>query len=68
MKESENVFLFRGYEIPVNLVERTGGGTQMFSEVSDWHIAQLQRYIGIHETDHILEIGCGIGRDAIPLT
>jgi ubiquinone/menaquinone biosynthesis C-methylase UbiE len=66
MEKLDREFIFRGYEIPVNLVERTGGA-QRFAEVSDWHMAQLRRYIGIKETDKILEIGCGIGRDAIPL-
>jgi len=65
---TDQLFHFRGYDIPVNLVGRTGGGTESFGKVSDWHIAQVQRYIGIKSTDNVLEIGCGIGRDAIPLT
>jgi SAM-dependent methyltransferase len=61
-------FHFRGYAIPVALMEKTGGGPNTFEEISDGHIADLQRYIGIKKTDHVLEVGCGIGRDAIPLT
>lgn len=61
-------FQFRGYDIPVGLVGKTGGGPDSFEKISDWHIAQVQRYIGIQNTDHVLEVGCGIGRDAIPLT
>jgi SAM-dependent methyltransferase len=61
-------FQFRGYDLPVDLVNKTGGGPESFGEVADWHIGLLQKYIGIRDTDHVLEIGCGIGRDAIPLT
>lgn len=62
---------FRGYEIPAALVGKTGGGAtamERFAEISDWHISQLDRYIGINEIDNVVEIGCGIGRVAIPLT
>jgi SAM-dependent methyltransferase len=62
------LFEFRGYQIPVHLVNKTGGGTDTFEKISDWHIAQVQKYIGIKPTDNVVEIGCGIGRDAIPLT
>lgn len=61
-------FQFRGYEIPVHLVNKTGGGTETFEKISDWHLAQVRKYIGVKETDNVVEIGCGIGRDAIPLT
>lgn len=39
-----------------------------FEEISNWHMSQLDRYIGIEATDSVVEIGCGIGRVAIPLT
>jgi len=65
---TNQLFHFRGYDIPTVLVGKTGGGPETFEKISDWHIAQVQRYIGIRNTDHVLEIGCGIGRDAIPLT
>ncbi len=64
----DNFFHFRGYDVPVKLVEYTGVGCDRFEEVSDWHIKQVQRYIGINKADHVLEIGCGIGRDEIPLS
>lgn len=63
-----NYFHFRNYDIPVNLLNKTGGGTDTFEKISDWHISQVQRYVGINDTDSVVEIGCGIGRDAIPLT
>jgi SAM-dependent methyltransferase len=62
------LFHFRGYNIPVALLEKTGGGTETFEEISDHHITLLQQYIGIGDADSVMEIGCGIGRDSIPMT
>lgn len=62
---------FRGYRIPEVLVGLTGGGAtavERFADISAWHMSQLDRYIGIKETDNVVEIGCGIGRVAIPLS
>ena len=56
-----------GFQIPRNLAWRTGR-LDRFREVSDEHIAHLDRYAGLGEARHIVEIGCGVGRDAIPLT
>ncbi|WOJ89506.1 class I SAM-dependent methyltransferase [Methylocapsa polymorpha] len=62
------LFHFRGFDIPVDLLKKTGGGPETFEEISDYHMNLLQQYIGVKDTDHVMEIGCGIGRDAIPLT
>jgi SAM-dependent methyltransferase len=62
------LFQFRGYEIPVHLVMKTGSGTHNFEQIADWHISQIQKYVGINAADNVVEIGCGIGRVAIPLT
>jgi SAM-dependent methyltransferase len=62
-----NLFHFRGFDIPVDLIQKTGAGPETFEQISDNHIALLQQYIGVKDTDHVMEIGCGIGRDAIPL-
>lgn len=63
-----NTFSFFEYELPVDLVNMTGGGTDTFSAISNGHIQYLKNNIGIESDYNILEIGCGIGRDAIPLT
>lgn len=55
------------YNITVRLVELTGGGPDTFAEISKDHISFLQESIGI-EHHCVLEIGCGIGRVAVPLT
>ncbi len=61
-------FAFRGYDIPVDLVEMTGGGPATFETISNGHFQYLSRHVGLGAHQRILEIGCGIGRDAIPLT
>ena len=60
-------YAFMGYELPVPLVNITGGGPDTFAPISAAHIADLKRYLGVGERSRLLEIGCGIGRDAIPL-
>ncbi|WP_187294342.1 class I SAM-dependent methyltransferase [Methylobacterium sp. B1] len=46
----------------------TGGGTDSFEAISDGHIYLLRELLRLDSKHNILEIGCGIGRDAIPLT
>jgi SAM-dependent methyltransferase len=59
---------FKGYDIPVDLMEMTGGGPRNFDIISEAHVNNLRRFVGLVPTHTLLEIGCGIGRDAIPLT
>lgn len=60
---------FLGFDIPISLVNRTGGTVDTFEKISDWHAAQIDRYIGCpRSSDNVVEIGCACGRDAIPLT
>ncbi len=63
-----NTFSFFEYELPVDLVNMTGGGTDTFAAIANGHIQYLKDRIGIESDYDILEVGCGIGRDAIPLT
>ena len=60
-------FNFRGYKIPIDLMMLTGGGPDTFEVISDAHINNLKKHVGIDAGHSVLEIGCGIGRDAIPL-
>src|SRR5581483_6380274 len=60
-------FFFRGFDIPVNLMLLTGGGPDTFELISDMHMRNLDREHGLRSGLRILELGCGIGRDAIPL-
>lgn len=56
-----------GYDIPIRLLNMTGGGPDTFEAISNWHITLLQQHIGIDPNHSVIEVGCGIGRDAIPL-
>jgi SAM-dependent methyltransferase len=59
---------FMGFDIPVDLMRLTGGGPESFDAISAAHIANLQREVGLQPQHCVLELGCGIGRDAIPMT
>lgn len=61
-------FEYRDYRIPIELVNLTGGGTSTWDEIAQAHLAQYERYTPIQATHSVLEIGCGVGRDAIQLT
>jgi SAM-dependent methyltransferase len=65
---TEPTFHFRGYEIPTRLCLLTGGGPETFAEISDLHIRNVNAACGLRADLRVLEVGCGIGRDAIPLT
>lgn len=62
------VFRYGGYKIPEDLVTLTGGGVDNWKRVSDSHVEMYRQYTPINDDDFILEIGCGVGRDAIELS
>lgn len=64
----DDKFTFRDFSIPVELMMMTGGGPDTFEIISNSHIQILCETVGLSPNHHILEVGCGIGRDAIPLT
>jgi hypothetical protein len=43
-----------GFEIPVDLLNMTGGGTDSFERISKGHIDYLKYQVGINPTDNIL--------------
>jgi ubiquinone/menaquinone biosynthesis C-methylase UbiE len=53
-----------GYRFPEHLVVLTGAGTATLDVFGQAHIASYQKFMGIEPDMTILEIGCGIGRDA----
>lgn len=64
---ADEVFEYRGYLIPVPLINLTGGGVDTWDVIARGHMDQYARYAPISPDASVLEIGCGVGRDAIQL-
>jgi SAM-dependent methyltransferase len=60
-------FEFEGFAIPEELAILTGGGGDSWQGISSAHMAAYERYCPLRSGQHILEVGCGVGRDAIPI-
>jgi SAM-dependent methyltransferase len=60
-------FAFEGFDIPTDLAILTGGGEATWEGISAAHMAAYARYAPMRAGHHVLEVGCGVGRDAIPL-
>ncbi len=60
-------FKYRDYDVPVHLANMTGGGPENFGEIALHHQSLIHHWIDIRPSDRVFEVGCGIGRDAIPL-
>jgi len=54
------------FQIRYNHAWRTGR-LNMFTEVSDEHISILKKFGHLETAKNVVELGCGVGRDAIPL-
>jgi SAM-dependent methyltransferase len=65
---ADDTFEFRGYAIPVRLCNLTGGGPATFEAIALAHIRNINSACGLRHGMNVVEVGCGIGRDAIPLT
>ena len=65
--QSTGRFEFEGFSIPKELAVLTGGGEETWEAISRLHMAAYDRYGPIHAGHDVLEVGCGVGRDAIPL-
>lgn len=61
-------FSYDGYKIPIELINLTGGGIDTWDVISKGHMSEYQKYCPIKKNSKIVEIGCGVGRDAIQLT
>lgn len=63
-----DVFEYKGYRIPVDLVNLTGGGPATWEPIARHHMDAYARFTPIDPSAAVLEPGCGVGRDAIELT
>ncbi|MEO8697968.1 MAG: class I SAM-dependent methyltransferase [Acidimicrobiales bacterium] len=61
-------FRYKGFTIPCDLAEMTGSGHEGWNEVIAEHLECYRLWMPIEPTSHVLEIGCGVGRDAMALT
>jgi len=65
---SHPTYSFEGYEIPIDLINLTGAGPESFGAIATAHTHHLKESVGLNPDHFFLEVGCGIGRDAIQLT
>jgi SAM-dependent methyltransferase len=61
-------YSYKGFNIPIDLMLKTGGGPDTFAALAEQHVSNVAKYVGVAPDSAFLEVGCGIGRDAIPLT
>lgn len=65
--KNDKLFSYKGYKIPVDLIMLTGGGVDDWDTISKYHVEMYRKYTPINADDTILEVGCGVGRDAIQI-
>jgi SAM-dependent methyltransferase len=61
-------FEFEGFSIPQELAVLTGGGGESWAHIARAHLSAYERFCPIEAGQRVLEVGCGVGRDAIPLS
>ena len=58
---------FQGFCIPSHLVSLTGAGPETLDLIGRAHIRNFSRHIGFFPQMTLVDLGCGIGRDAFQL-
>jgi len=58
---------FKGFKLPTHLVILTGAGPETLDPIGTAHIRHYEKFMGLRPDMTLLEIGCGIGRDAMQL-
>ena len=58
---------FRGFRMPAHLVRLTGAGPETLEPIGHRHIENYKKHTGLTPGMTIVDIGCGIGRDAFHL-
>lgn len=62
-----DLFEYKGFRLPVHLVTLTGAGPDTWEVFGQEHIKNYIRFMDLKAGMTFLEIGCGIGRDALQL-
>ncbi len=58
---------YKGYRIPAHLIALTGGPAEQLEETGAAHIRLFKQHVGIEAGMRVVDVGCGIGRDAFQL-
>lgn len=61
------LFDYKGFQIPSHLISLTGAGPETFELIGKRHIELYDKFCGLGPEMTMLEVGCGIGRDALQL-
>jgi SAM-dependent methyltransferase len=56
-----------GFRIPVHLIRLSGSEPEAFAELGAGHVRNYRRFVGLEPDTALLDVGCGIGRDALQL-
>jgi SAM-dependent methyltransferase len=56
-----------GFRIPVHLITLSGSTPDEFAEVGERHVRNYRRTMGLEAGMTVLDVGCGVGRDALQL-
>ncbi len=67
VSKNTDEFEFMGFKIPDHLMILTGAGRESWDQIGKAHIANYKKYLHLQNWMSVLEIGCGIGRDAMQL-
>lgn len=58
---------FKGFRIPHHLVTLTGAGPETLESFGLAHVEKYRKYLDLSSDMTIIDVGCGIGRDAFQL-
>jgi SAM-dependent methyltransferase len=59
---------YQGFAIPEELVNMSGAGPSVFGVIAEDQLREVQARIGVPAGCLFVEVGCGVGRMAMPLT
>jgi len=66
-RQAPATFRYKDFDIPIELAMKTGGGPDTWAAIAEFHMGEYRRYCPIANDHAVLEVGCGVGRDAMLL-